>query len=262
MTTEQTDNEERLENTLGELLHRTRKAGHKTVEEAAEATKIPTNFIRALERDDFEKLPGEVFVRGFIRLYASYLGLDPDDTFKHYAVQEEVESQAPRVNQYRNDVIDEEIMDRTSIFIKKKKSKVLPIIILLLILILFYIFGVFFKSEDRFSNLPTITDITSSRIDDLPPPGPGEASGPEETPSRVSREPAVGAGESTGEATPEVPEKEPATSENMPVPEATAVEPTADLTALTQPGTPARRSSPFTVSVATDKEAGNRPSRQ
>ncbi len=261
MTTEQTENEERLENTLGELLHRTRKAGHKTVEEAAEATKIPTNFIRALERDDFEKLPGEVFVRGFIRLYASYLGLDPDDTFRHYAIQEEVESQAPRVNHYRNDVIDEEILDRTSIFIKKKKSKVLPIIIILLILILFYVFGFLFKSEDRFSNLPTITGITSSRIDDIIPSGLEEtSSGPEETPSRVFQEQAVGAEEITGEATPEVPEKEPA-AENMPVHDETAVESTAVLTASTQAGTPARRSSPFTVSVATDKVAGNRPSR-
>ncbi|MFO7605505.1 MAG: helix-turn-helix domain-containing protein [Desulfurivibrionaceae bacterium] len=260
MTTEQTENEERLENTLGELLHRTRKAGHKTVEEAAEATKIPTNFIRALERDDFEKLPGEVFVRGFIRLYASYLGLDPDDTFRHYAVQEEVESQGPRVNHYRNDVIDEEILDRTSIFIKRKKSKILPITILLLILILFYVFGVFFKSEGRFSNLATITDITSPRIDDIPPPGPGETSGPEDTIPRVFQEQAVGAEEITGGAIPEVPEKEPA-AENISVPDETAVESTAVLTAPTQAGTPARRPSPFTVSVATNKETGNRPSR-
>jgi len=185
MTTQQTENEDRLENTLGELLHRSRKAKHKTIEEAAQATRIHANFLRALETDDFEKLPAEVFVRGFIRLYATYLGLDPDDTFKHYASQEDIEHRKPKIQHYQKEIIDDELMDRTSIFIKKKKSKILPVTILLAILILFYILGSYFRSEDRYTDLPPTTEITAPQIEIPPEQAPKETLNPEEPVSEI-----------------------------------------------------------------------------
>lgn len=40
------------------------------------ATKIRGKYIRALEEEDFEILPGDTYVRGFLRSYAEHLGLD------------------------------------------------------------------------------------------------------------------------------------------------------------------------------------------
>src|SRR5436853_521654 len=40
------------------------------------ATKIRTKYIRALEDEAFEILPSETYVKGFLRSYAEYLGLD------------------------------------------------------------------------------------------------------------------------------------------------------------------------------------------
>ena len=42
------------------------------------ATKIRAKYIRALEEEDFDSVPGDAYVRGFLRTYAEYLGLDGD----------------------------------------------------------------------------------------------------------------------------------------------------------------------------------------
>jgi cytoskeleton protein RodZ len=40
------------------------------------ATKIRGKYLRALEEEHFEVLPAETYVKGFLRTYAEYLGLD------------------------------------------------------------------------------------------------------------------------------------------------------------------------------------------
>jgi cytoskeletal protein RodZ len=42
-------------------------------------TKIRTKYLAALEDGDFTDLPGDVYARGFLRNYSTYLGLDPDE---------------------------------------------------------------------------------------------------------------------------------------------------------------------------------------
>lgn len=49
-----------------------------TLEEIAESTKIGTRSLRALEGEDFDKLPGGIFNKGFVRAYAKYLGIDEE----------------------------------------------------------------------------------------------------------------------------------------------------------------------------------------
>lgn len=44
--------------------------------QAEVATKIRSKYLRALEEEQFEILPAETYVKGFLRTYADYLGLD------------------------------------------------------------------------------------------------------------------------------------------------------------------------------------------
>src|SRR6266508_2632889 len=44
--------------------------------EAEQATKIRGKYLRALEEEQFEFLPSQTYVKGFLRTYAEYLGLD------------------------------------------------------------------------------------------------------------------------------------------------------------------------------------------
>jgi cytoskeleton protein RodZ len=64
------------------------------------ATKIRTKYIRALEDEVFEILPSETYVKGFLRSYAEYLGLDGqlyvDEYNSRYVVGEDEPVARPR----------------------------------------------------------------------------------------------------------------------------------------------------------------------
>jgi cytoskeletal protein RodZ len=49
------------------------------------ATKIRSKYIRALEEEDFTAIPGDAYIRGFLRTYADYLGLDGEVYVDEYA---------------------------------------------------------------------------------------------------------------------------------------------------------------------------------
>jgi hypothetical protein len=56
-----------------------------SLDEAARDTRLRVDQLDALERDDFDVLPGEVYVRASLRTYANYLGLDADKVSDAYA---------------------------------------------------------------------------------------------------------------------------------------------------------------------------------
>lgn len=73
----------------GTRLRRAREARGESVHEVAFALKLRPRQIEALERDDFAALPGMAFVRGFIRNYARYVGVDAApllDSLQHASV--------------------------------------------------------------------------------------------------------------------------------------------------------------------------------
>jgi len=72
---------------VGSFLKRTRLSQHKTIEDVAGITRIHSSTLKYIEEGVMDKLPAEVFVRGFIKLYARHLGLDPDETISTYIQQ-------------------------------------------------------------------------------------------------------------------------------------------------------------------------------
>jgi cytoskeleton protein RodZ len=69
---------------FGENLRREREMRGVALEEISAATKISVRFLNCLEMEDFDKLPGGIFTRSFIRTYARYLGLDEDRVLAEY----------------------------------------------------------------------------------------------------------------------------------------------------------------------------------
>jgi len=70
--------------TFGERLQREREMRGITLEEISGATKISTRSLRALELQEFDKLPGGVFNKGFVRAYSRYLGIDEEQAVADY----------------------------------------------------------------------------------------------------------------------------------------------------------------------------------
>src|ERR1700757_3267249 len=60
---------------LGHLLHQKRLARKQTLEEVAQVLKIKSQFLAAIERGEYNKLPSPAYAQGFVRNYAVYLGL-------------------------------------------------------------------------------------------------------------------------------------------------------------------------------------------
>ena len=71
---------------FGERLKREREMREVSLDEISVATRIGTRFLNALENQQWEKLPGGVFNRGFVRAIARYLGLDEEDLLAEYDV--------------------------------------------------------------------------------------------------------------------------------------------------------------------------------
>jgi cytoskeleton protein RodZ len=61
---------------LGSLLRQTREARGLTLTEVANDTFIRCQYLQALEEADLSRLPEPVYVQGFLKRYADYLGLD------------------------------------------------------------------------------------------------------------------------------------------------------------------------------------------
>ena len=70
--------------TLGQYLQNAREKRGLDLREAAQQTRIGFTYLKALEEEDFSKLPGEVFVRGFLKNYGKFLHLDEAEILRRY----------------------------------------------------------------------------------------------------------------------------------------------------------------------------------
>ena len=81
---------------FGEHLKRERDMREVTLAELTAGTRIGPRFLEAIENEEWEKLPGGSFTRGFVRSIAQYLGLDEEDLLSEYDLARGVQkSDAP-----------------------------------------------------------------------------------------------------------------------------------------------------------------------
>ncbi|MCS7233292.1 MAG: DUF4115 domain-containing protein [Synergistetes bacterium] len=76
--------EARERRSLGEIIRREREKKGISIEYLSDVTKISKEFIKAIEEENFDVLPGDVYVKGFIRNISLALGLDPDELKEIY----------------------------------------------------------------------------------------------------------------------------------------------------------------------------------
>ncbi|MFQ5349351.1 MAG: helix-turn-helix domain-containing protein, partial [Thermoanaerobaculia bacterium] len=69
---------------FGGWLRRQRELRQVSLREIADVTKISIRYLEALEENRFDVLPAPVFAKGFLREYARYVGLDPDEVVNTY----------------------------------------------------------------------------------------------------------------------------------------------------------------------------------
>jgi cytoskeleton protein RodZ len=74
---------------IGDQLRETRMRNRIDITEVEAATKIRAKYLRALENEEWDLLPGPTFVKTFLRTYADYLGLDARQLTEEYRARYE-----------------------------------------------------------------------------------------------------------------------------------------------------------------------------
>lgn len=73
-----------MSQTLGEKLRQAREAQGISIREIANQTRISALYLECIENDDYRTLPGGIFNKGFVKSYAKYVGLDPQEALQDY----------------------------------------------------------------------------------------------------------------------------------------------------------------------------------
>lgn len=115
---------------IGEHLKKEREAKGISLQEIANSTNISPRFLEAIEREEFEVLPGEIFVKGFMKNYAAYIGLDAAEISKEYQKRFE----APESQQASENIVKQESITPFDINHEKKFVNIWPAVIGLLAL--------------------------------------------------------------------------------------------------------------------------------
>ncbi|MBP7828958.1 MAG: helix-turn-helix domain-containing protein [Kiritimatiellae bacterium] len=87
---------------IGQTLREARERKKVTCSQAASATRMKVQHVEALERNDFKPMAAPTYAKGFIRLYAGYLGLDPGPLIRAYTEQHAAKEPPSLVAEDRN----------------------------------------------------------------------------------------------------------------------------------------------------------------
>lgn len=152
---------------LGQFLRRERELRGITLEEIATTTKISLKFLKALENDSLETLPGEFFIKGIIRSYAKSIGLEEEYVLNKYYEELLLKQQVQR-NEQRKE--QKKGKPHTSIFPKREKFLNLVFFSVLVILIITSIYLI--SRPQRTRTTPPEIKVTPEIQEEnvIPPP--------------------------------------------------------------------------------------------
>ncbi|HEY0391673.1 MAG TPA: helix-turn-helix domain-containing protein [Solirubrobacterales bacterium] len=84
-----------MDNPIGNIFREARNRRKIELAEVEAATRIRVRYLRAIENEEWDVLPGGVYTRGFIRTYASFLGLDGERLAEDYRKSVEGSRRSP-----------------------------------------------------------------------------------------------------------------------------------------------------------------------
>jgi len=152
--------------TFGQDLKRERELRGISLKEIADFSKINLRFLKALEDNRLDILPGKFFTRGIIRTYAKYLGLEEEKVLNQY--YETIQYQDKK---NKGKVSKKESPPETS----KKKRKLISFSIFV-IFALVILLSLFFLLQKKKGSSLDITSLPKSAItlmpEEMPPPIP------------------------------------------------------------------------------------------
>ena len=102
---------------VGETLRNAREEKGISIKQVAEATSIRIMYLEAIEKEQFDLIPGEVYLKGFIRNYANFVGLNGPELVEKYKEQVAVQKRQEHVPTAEE---SEPVAEKARIIPKKK----------------------------------------------------------------------------------------------------------------------------------------------
>ncbi|HDQ15158.1 MAG TPA: helix-turn-helix domain-containing protein [Sediminispirochaeta sp.] len=143
---------------IGKKLKTTREEKGYSPDQVARDTNIARRFILAMEEENFSALPGDTYLLGFLRNYADYLGLDPEDI----------------VNLYRNMQLQEQPIPMEELLHAKKRRPPRKVVLLVLALLVLTGGGSYLVYELLLSSNGDQTATAEEQAAQVPEEGEGE----------------------------------------------------------------------------------------
>ncbi len=151
---------------VGHLLRNARQARSMSVDDVSRQLRLSVQQVEAIEREDYEKLPGRVFLRGFIRNYANLVKLDAEPIMQLLPDQSPVVSPVERTPFQIKEISFSSSQDRNW-----NRLIIIGLALIFLTLIIYLVYpedGWRNKSEERI-NAPVELDTGQKTINlDLP----------------------------------------------------------------------------------------------
>ncbi|MFW6306371.1 MAG: helix-turn-helix domain-containing protein [Bacillota bacterium] len=129
--------------TIGEKIKQARQKQGYTLKEVQAAIKIRTRYLEALENDEFTIIPGEAYIKAFIKSYANFLDLDYMDLLNDYKQIKEKEEEEKEIH------VENEEDDFSGNILMEKSLIGSIIIIAITIIIAILIVNIFFLSDSN-----------------------------------------------------------------------------------------------------------------
>jgi len=107
--------------TLGEKIGKLRSDKRISLLEASRATKIQVAYLEFLEEGNYEKLPAEVYVKGFLRSYGDFLGVDENILIKLYEKEKGIKRNLEKSKNGDEKVNNQKTVDISSFVFTPKK---------------------------------------------------------------------------------------------------------------------------------------------
>jgi len=135
--------------TIGDQLRLARAEKGYSIKEVAAHLKVRPEYLSALEEEDYQKIPGGLYGKIFLKRYVHFLGLDYKSLVKHFVKERRALSSG------ETDVFSKKVVKRSSLLIFPKIFR--DILIALLILICLFYIGFYLKNITA----PPFLDIES-----------------------------------------------------------------------------------------------------
>lgn len=125
---------------VGELLKEARLMRGKNLDEISDVLKINKAYLKGLEDGNWDIFPAEVYIKGFLKNYAKYLGIDEDRALRTYRRERYVDEEVKVMDHGQKDVRD---LNFRSFKLTKTSVTVFTALVSLVVIILFFTYQVF-----------------------------------------------------------------------------------------------------------------------